>query len=135
MDTLNKEQRSKVMSRVGSSNTMPEIKVRKLLHGLGYRFRLHRRDLPGTPDIVLPGHRSVILVHGCFWHRHKGCRDASSPKTRREFWKNKFDENVRRDHRKAIALRRLGWRVVVVWECQLQNPNALATRLTSALDG
>lgn len=121
------------MSRIRSSNTAPEKRVRKLLHGLGYRFRLHRKDLPGTPDIVLAGYSAVVLVHGCFWHRHKSCRDASTPKTRRSFWREKFTKNVNRDRKKTIALKKLGWKVIVVWECELKDEETLVRRLNSLL--
>ncbi len=121
------------MSRVRSSNTSPEIRVRKILHGLGYRFRLHRKDLPGTPDIVLPAYESVVLVHGCFWHRHQGCRDASTPSTRVRFWKKKFAENVRRDTKKTAALQALGWNVIIVWECALGDERDLAKNLKRLL--
>lgn len=133
MDIFSKEQRSTIMSRVRSANTGPEIQVRKILHRLGYRFRLHRRDLPGTPDIVLPAHDSVILVHGCFWHRHDGCGDASTPNTRVDFWKKKFAENITRDGKKVAALRALGWNVLTIWECELRDEVALARKLTRLL--
>jgi len=133
MDIVNKEKRSAIMSRVRSANTSPEVRVRRILHRLGYRFRLHRRDLPGTPDIVLPAYDSVILVHGCFWHRHHGCRDASTPTTRVRFWKKKFDENVARDGRKTVALEAMGWKVLIVWECELRDEGALAEKLRELL--
>src|SRR6185312_12233462 len=128
-DIFKKRKRSEIMSRVRSSNTAPEIRVRKILHRLGFRFRLHRRDLPGTPDIALPRHDAIVLVHGCFWHRHSGCKDASTPKTRTDFWNKKFAENVRRDRDKTAALRDLGWKVFVVWECELRDEEALAINL------
>ncbi len=133
MDIFNKEKRSAIMSRVRSANTGPEIRVRKILHRLGYRFRLHRRDLPGTPDIVLPAYDSIVLVHGCFWHRHDRCRDASTPSTRIRFWKKKFAENVTRDAKKTAALRALGWKVLIVWECELRDEGALAEKLKGVL--
>jgi DNA mismatch endonuclease, patch repair protein len=133
MDIFNKEKRSAIMSRVRSANTNPEIRVRKIIHRLGYRFRLHSRDLPGTPDIVLPAYDSVILVHGCFWHRHEGCRDASMPNTRIRFWKNKFAANVTRDIKKTAALRALGWRVLIVWECELRDEEVLVEKLKGVL--
>src|SRR5262245_17622273 len=107
MDIFDTAKRSEIMSRVRSSDTVPEVTVRRILHGLGYGFRLHRKDLPGTPDIVLPSRRSVIFVHGCFWHRHQGCPDASTPSTRVPFWERKFSENIARDKRNMLALRRL----------------------------
>ena len=100
-----------------------------MLHRLGYRFRLQRRDLPGSPDIVLPRHQTAVFVHGCFWHRHPGCRYTTTPKTRADFWARKFEQNVDRDHRKEQQLREMGWSVVVVWECELRNPSSLTERL------
>lgn len=129
MDRISEENRSWNMSRIRSKDTTPELIVRSLLHGLGYRFRLHRRDLPGHPDIVLPKYRVVILVHGCYWHRHKGCRFAYTPKTRIDFWQHKFDENIERDRNAMKALRQAGWSVLIVWECQISNEKSLATRL------
>jgi len=113
------------MSAIKSKNTKPEIEVRKLLHSLGYRFRLHRKDLPGTPDIVLPKYKTVIFVHGCFWHRHENCKYASIPKTRTEFWENKFKENIKRDQVNQKNLYKLGWNIVIVWECELKRINYL----------
>ena len=109
------------MAAIKSKNTKPEIAVRKLLHSLGYRFRLHRKDLPGSPDIVLPKYKTVIFVHGCFWHRHKGCKYKTTPKTRKEFWENKFNENIKRDKNNFKELKKLNWKVLVIWECQLKN--------------
>ncbi|KQT83117.1 endonuclease [Aurantimonas sp. Leaf443] len=106
------------MAKVRGKNTKPELVVRRALHALGLRFRLHRRDLPGRPDIVLPRHRLAIFVHGCFWHRHEGCRMASTPKTRRDFWEAKFEANVQRDRRNLETLQELGWRPEIVWECE-----------------
>lgn len=111
------------MSRVRGTNTGPEIRVRKVAHALGLRFRLHRRGLPGKPDIVLPKRRAVIFVHGCYWHRHPGCRKATPPSS--DFWKEKFEMNVARDAKVARELRRLGWRVVTIWECQTKDPTRL----------
>ena len=110
--------RSALMSRVRGRHTSPEMVVRKALHRHGYRYRLHDKRLPGKPDLVLPRLRVVILVHGCFWHRHHGCRAASTPKTRTSFWEEKFARNVERDRRDIAALERLGWRVHIVWECE-----------------
>jgi DNA mismatch endonuclease (patch repair protein) len=105
------------MRRVKGRHTSPELVVRKALHAHGFRYRLHDKLLPGTPDLVFPRLRAVILVHGCFWHRHPGCRAASTPKTRTDFWEAKFKRNVERDHRDVEALERLGWRVLIIWEC------------------
>ena len=121
--------RSRIMRSVRQTNTGPEITVRRALHGLGLRFRLHRRDLPGTPDIVLPKYKIVIFVHGCFWHRHKGCRKASTPKTRVEFWTEKFDRNVERDRRTETAVLERGWRVWTIWECEVRNAEDLKARI------
>lgn len=117
------------MSRIKGENTTPELVVRRRAHALGFRFRLHRRDLPGTPDLVFPKFRKVIFVHGCFWHRHAGCKMASTPKIRAAFWQTKFDANVKRDARKEAQLRTLGWDVLVIWECQTRNPALLEIKL------
>lgn len=117
--------RSAIMRSVKRANTKPELIVRQLLHSLGLRFRLHRRDLPGSPDVVLPRFRRVIFVHGCFWHRHTNCRYASTPKTRQEYWLPKFAANVERDACKEAQLRELGWKVIVVWECETKDKERL----------
>ena len=114
------EQRSRNMSAIKSKNTKPEIKVRKVLHSMGYRFRLHSKDLPGSPDIVLPKYKTVIFVHGCFWHRHENCKYASTPKTRQEFWNKKFKENINRDNLNQANLSLKGWKIIIIWECQLK---------------
>lgn len=123
------------MARVGAKDTRPELAVRRLLHRLGYRYRLHRRDLPGRPDICFPGRRKAIFVHGCFWHRHDGCRRTTTPKTRTSFWKAKFERNVARDRMNLSDLGRLGWEVMVVWECETTDLEKLAPRLVRFLDG
>jgi DNA mismatch endonuclease (patch repair protein) len=110
------------MSRIRGRDTGPERQVRAALHRAGYRFRLHRKSLPGRPDIVLPKYRTVVFVHGCFWHRHSRCRFAYTPKSRVPFWNAKFAANVERDRRNVRELKRLGWRVVTVWECQAASP-------------
>lgn len=117
------------MAQIRSKNTQPEILVRSELHRMGLRFRLHAKALPGRPDIVLPRWRTAIFVHGCFWHRHTGCRWAYSPKSRVPFWESKFAGNVARDRRSRAALARLGWRVVVLWECQAVDPSRLGRLL------
>lgn len=122
------------MRAVKRANTAPEIKVRQVLHALGLRFRLHCRDLPGSPDVVLPRFRTVIFVHGCFWHRHPDCRYATTPKTRQEYWLPKFDANVERDARKEAQVRELGWRVLVIWECETKSVKALEARLRLEFD-
>ncbi len=116
------------MSRIGAANTKPEVAVRSLLHGLGYRFRLHRRDLPGTPDIVLPRYRTAVFVHGCFWRGHF-CKRDKMPKSRTEYREGKIAANRRRDARARRRLRSLGWKVVIVWECELGHREKLARRL------
>jgi DNA mismatch endonuclease (patch repair protein) len=126
--------RSAMMARIGPRDTAPELAVRRTLHRLGYRFRLHRADLPGKPDIVLPRHRTVFLVHGCFWHRHPGCRFAYRPKSRVEFWESKFKRNVARDRKVERELREGGWTVHVVWGCETRDPLALERRLREALE-
>ena len=132
-DVLTKAQRSFCMSQIGGKDTKPELIVRSLVHRLGYRFRLHRSDLPGKPDIVLPRHDKVIFVHGCFWHRHPRCRYTTTPRTRAAFWKAKFEQNKKRDRRATRELRKLGWDVLVVWECQTKDPDRLLDKLQSFL--
>lgn len=124
--------RSKIMRSVRRANTKPEIAVRRSLHALGFRFRLHRNDLPGTPDLVLPKYRIVVFVHGCFWHRHKGCSKATFPKTRTKFWTTKFRQNVARDQRNVEQLEQAGWLVLTIWECETRVPVKLAARLERA---
>lgn len=119
------------MSRVRQRNTSPEIVTRKVLHSLGYRFRLHRSDLPGTPDIVLPRHGVAVFVHGCFWHRHQNCKRATVPTTRREFWLNKFAANVARDGRNQALLEEAGWKVLVIWECESRDVAQLRQKLNN----
>ena len=121
--------RSALMSRVAQKGSKPEMIVRRALHAAGFRFRLHRGDLPGSPDIVLPAHRAVVFVHGCFWHRHEGCGASTTPKTRAEFWKSKFEANVARDARATERLRQAGWSVHVVWECETRDGTFLAPLL------
>ena len=133
MDKLSRERRSWNMSRIQGKNTLPEILVRSLLHRLGYRFRLHRRDLPGRPDIVLSRYCTVIFVHGCFWHRHKSCKQASTPKTNRAFWEDKFQKNVARDVRNDELLKKKGWKTLLVWECETRDEDALARKINRVL--
>lgn len=122
------------MSAVRSKDTKPELRVRSALHHLGYRFRLHRRDLPGTPDIVLPKYRTVIFVHGCFWHQHPGCRKATIPRTNRLKWEQKLKRNVERDKAAITALQEQGWAVNILWECQLKRADLFEASI-SELDG
>lgn len=121
------------MARVGPRDTKPEMVVRKILHSLGYRFRLQAKELPGRPDIVFRPRKKAIFVHGCFWHRHPGCRRATSPKTRKEFWEAKFSANQARDKRVQKEISALGWKYLVIWECETQNPATLSERLKSFL--
>ena len=123
------------MARIRAGNTKPEVAVRRLLYTLGYRYRLHWRDLPGTPDICFPGRRKVIFVHGCFWHRHKGCRRTTTPKTRASFWADKFKKNVVRDRKNINDLSVLGWDTMIVWECETGDLESLTYRLVEFLDG
>ena len=123
------EQRSRNMSAIKSKNTKPEIAVRKVLHSMGYRFRLHKKDLPGSPDIVLPKYKTAIFVHGCFWHRHENCKYATTPKTREEFWNNKFRSNVERDLEIHEKIKNLNWRSVVIWECETKNMENLRDKI------
>ena len=125
--------RSALMSRIHGKDTKPELVVRRLVHGLGYRFRLHRRELPGSPDLVFLSRRKVIFVHGCFWHRHPGCKKASTPSTRRSFWETKFDQNVERDIRKEVQLMELGWEVLLIWECETRDVVQLTATLRKFL--
>lgn len=133
-DTVAPEERSRIMARVRSKGTGPEWIVRRLVFAAGYRYRLHARALPGTPDLVFAGRRKVILVHGCFWHLHEGCALARIPKTRVEFWEEKLYGNRRRDARNLAALALAGWEVLTLWECELADRAALETRVRTFLD-
>ena len=136
VDTLTREKRSWNMSRITGRNTKPEILLRSLLHREGFRFRLHDKRLPGKPDIVLSRHRTVIFVNGCFWHRHNNCEYAYTPKSRQEFWLNKFQGTIKRDQEKQKMLADLGWQVLVVWECELKiNSSLLVSDISSKLLG
>ena len=117
---MTSEARSRNMAAIKSKNTKPEIEVRKILHEMGYRFRLHRKDLPGNPDIVLPKYKTAIFVNGCFWHQHEDCKYACLPKTNFHFWKEKLAKNKKRDKLKHSQLNDLGWKIIIVWECQLK---------------
>ena len=118
-DIVDKQTRSRMMSGIRSRNTRPEMLIRRGLHALGFRFRLHDRTLPGKPDLVFRKHHAVIMVNGCFWHRHKGCKFATTPKTNRDFWTDKFRRNVERDRRTKRQLQDQGLRVLVIWECEI----------------
>jgi DNA mismatch endonuclease, patch repair protein len=133
MDIVDKETRSRMMGGIRGKDTKPEMAVRRLAHRMGYRFRLHRRDLAGSPDLVFPGRRKVIFVHGCYWHRHDGCRFAYSPKSNQEFWTRKFDLNVLRDRRVEQELVQLGWKVLTIWECEIADNEHLRANLAEFL--
>ena len=127
------DQSRRRMAAVRQKHTSPELRVRAAAHRLGYRYRLHRSDLPGTPDLVFPRLRKVLFVHGCFWHRHAGCRKATMPRTRVEFWRQKFEANVARDGRNEAQLSEQGWQVLIVWECEAADSSELEKRLLGLL--
>lgn len=133
MDRISQHARSALMSRIRAKDSSPEWRVRRLVHGLGYRFRLHRKDLPGKPDLVFPSRRKIIFVHGCFWHRHPRCPKARLPKSHREYWVPKLRRNRRRDRQVTTALASLGWKSLVVWQCELANESAVAAALRKFL--
>ncbi len=133
-DTLSAAQRSELMSRVRSKDTKPEMRVRRMVHAMGYRYRLHHGKLPGRPDMVFPERRKIIFVHGCFWHRHEDCRRNRTPKSRREFWDAKLEKNRLRDLENQSKLRALGWDVLVVWECETEEAAGLPGRIMSFLE-
>lgn len=134
MDTLTSEKRSWNMSRIRGTNTKPELTVRSMLHRMGYRFRISDKKLPGKPDIVLPKYKAVIFVHGCFWHRHLGCKYTYTPKSRTHFWNEKFKENIKRDEKTLILLRESGWYPIIVWACEVKiNPKGTLEKITKAL--
>lgn len=131
MDTISPDRRSEIMRRIRSKDTGPEMAVRRLLHGMGYRYRLHRKDLPGRPDIVFIGRRKAIFVHGCFWHSHqdRSCRGRRAPKSNRDYWDAKLSRNTARDAENLQELQERGWSVLVVWECGVKDIDALRSRL------
>ncbi|MFO1089823.1 MAG: DNA mismatch endonuclease Vsr [Hyphomicrobiales bacterium] len=133
-DIVDPARRSMMMARIRSKNTAPEIEVRRAAFALGLRYRLHKKNLPGSPDLVFAKHRTVIFVHGCFWHRHPGCIDAVTPKSRSDFWLRKFEANKARDVRVCDQLRAMGWRTVIIWECETTNQLKLRQMLTAAFD-
>lgn len=132
-DTRTKAQRRRIMQSVKGKDTGPEWAVRRLLHRLGYRFRLHRKDLPGKPDLVFPGRKKIVFVHGCYWHAH-GCRYGRPPKSRLDYWLPKLERNKQRDAEKTEVLEVLGWQVLVVWQCETKDLDSLAAKLTAFLD-
>ena len=134
-ERLTTEQRSALMRKVRAKDTKPEMSVRRMAHHMGFRFRLHRRDLPGTPDLVFPRLHLALFVHGCFWHQHEGCRLASLPKSRQEYWLPKLRRNIARDETAREQLKALGWRVETIWECQCRSADRLKARLTGLLRG
>ncbi|MHB8268062.1 very short patch repair endonuclease [Bradyrhizobium sp.] len=135
MDTLSPSERSRLMARVHGKDTQPERRVRTIAHALGLRFRLHRRDLKGRPDLVFPKHKVALFVHGCFWHQHPGCKRASMPDNRREFWLAKLTRNVERDFEVGSQLRSEGWRVEIIWECETKDPARLRKHLQKVFYG
>lgn len=132
-DHIDTEARSRLMSRVRSKNTRPEMALRRALHAQGYRYRVHRKDLPGSPDIVFPARKRVVFVHGCFWHRHAGCKLSSTPKSNVEFWTRKFEANVARDLRNQRELEQMGWQVFVIWQCQIRDINRAVKKVSAFL--
>ncbi|MFQ3632782.1 very short patch repair endonuclease [Roseiflexus sp.] len=128
-DVFQPEERSRIMSRVRAEDTSPEKLVRSLIHRMGYRFRLHVKDLPGKPDIVLPRRKKVIFVHGCFWHQHEGCPHAARPTSNTEYWNKKLDRNIIRDREHLQKLEYLGWNVLIVWECETRDREQLTEKL------
>ena len=134
MDVFSREKRSQIMSRVSGKNTKPELLVRSLLHNMGYRFRLHRKDLPGKPDITLAKRKKVIFVHGCFWHSHTDCPRAKRPTTNKKFWHEKLDNNRERDKVSVTNLKKLGWDLLVVWTCEVNDTFKLKNKLFSFLE-
>lgn len=135
MDSVSKKRRSEIMARVRGKNTRPEIIVRSVLHRMGFRFRLHRSGLPGRPDMVLPKWKVAVFVHGCFWHRHEGCPNTRTPKSRVKFWTSKFQGNVTRDTETEQKLREHSWRVLVIWECEIKDLKALTGKIESFIRG
>jgi len=133
-DVFSKVKRSEIMRKIKGANTVPEMLVRSMIHRMGYRFRLHSKELPGRPDIVLPKHRKVIFVNGCFWHRHYRCNRATLPDTNKTFWEKKIDRNVERDKEVRKKLRAQGWKVLTIWQCQIKNPTKMRRKIESFLE-
>ncbi len=134
-DTLTRQERSARMALIRGKDTKAEMVVRRLIHGMGYRYRLHGKGLPGRPDLVFRSRGKVIFVHGCFWHRHPGCKNARLPKSRLDFWVPKLEANRKRDLKVFAQLRAQGWKAIIVWECELRNTERLARRVSNFLEG
>lgn len=135
MDIVDSVKRSQMMSNIKGKNTKPEIIVRRYLHAVGFRFRLHSKGLPGCPDLVLKKYRLIIFVHGCFWHRHEGCAYKTMPSSQTEFWEKKFSKNVERDNRQIDELLHSGWRVLVIWECGVKHSRIDFDSLQNLIEG
>jgi DNA mismatch endonuclease (patch repair protein) len=134
LDKISKQRRSHNMRQIRSKDTAPELALRRIVHRMGYRFRLHRKDLPGKPDLVFPGRKKVVFLHGCFWHQHRGCREGRLPGTRQEYWQPKLERNQERDAVSQTALKALGWDVLTLWECEVaKTPSAIAGQLRQFL--
>lgn len=134
MDRISPQKRSEAMRRIRSKDTLPEMTVRSMIHRMGYRFRLHAHNLPGKPDVVFPGRKKAIFIHGCFWHHHEDCPKGDFPTSRTEFWIPKLLRNRQRDAEKLAALHRLGWKTLVIWQCQISNVRRLSKKIASFLD-
>lgn len=134
-DTLSPNERSKRMSLIRGKDSSPELKLRRLVHGMGFRYRLHVKDLPGKPDLAFPSRRAVIFMHGCFWHRHPGCKLARLPKSKLDFWRPKLEGNRERDLRNQEMLKKLGWHVLVIWECEMENIEKVSNKVREFLQG
>lgn len=133
MDTVSKKRRSEIMSLVRGGDTRPEMAVRRIVHAMGHRYRLHRRDIPGAPDLAFIARRKVIFVHGCFWHRHMGCPNTRMPKSNVAFWREKLQSNRRRDRLNQRRLAAMGWRYLVIWECELRDSEVIRRRIAAFL--
>jgi DNA mismatch endonuclease (patch repair protein) len=134
MDIFDSKKRSRIMSHIKGKNTKPELIVRSLLHNMGYRYRLHRKDLPGKPDIVLPKYRKIIFIHGCFWHGHRDCSREKRPSSNQSFWNEKLDKNLRRDRQHLVTLKEAGWDVLVIWTCEVKQLDRLKEILQDFLE-
>jgi len=134
MDKFSPEKRSAIMAKIKGRDTKPELVVRRLVYAMGYRYRLHRQDLPGKPDLAFLGRRKVIFVHGCFWHQHPSCKRSSRPTTNQPFWDEKLDANIERDRQSLDAYAQMGWKVLTIWECETKNPDTLRIRLAAFLE-